>query len=398
MKFRSMILPLTVAMFGMISATAPAQGLLSNSDLDKILAETSSKQIIGLGDVWHTSGGFYKVKAQGIEHLISQGNLRNLAWEESWNSGEMVNSWLKSCQEAPADVVGRLRFIWRSEEIKDLFAWLCTWNQSHPKDQVSFMGFDIQDTWSNAEIIESSLGASQPALVKSIRENCFGASSHSKYEYIASRDYEQLSQALNGSFSTFSQDRDDACRAAMDSLRKEEGQRIDDSRPLFFALASLIGNHKAMTTRIAGNVAQADQIRDSAMFQLLEYAVADYSSTQTAVWTPNYHMATASLGLLGDQISQKFEDQYFPIGLTALQVGFNWPGMSVGMQPPASGADFVEVALANASEFDRYFSIGDAEMANVLNFTLQSDSAPVGRLYRGLIFLQSSPGMTICCQ
>jgi erythromycin esterase-like protein len=269
MNIRKIILALTVAISGTNSAIGLAQGLLSNSDMEKILAETSNKQVIGLGEVFHTSGGFYKVKAQVIQHLISQGNLRNLAWEESWNNGDMVNSWLKSCQEDPADVVGRLRFIWRSEEIKDLFSWLCAWNQGHPEDQVSFMGFDIQDTWSDAEIIERSLGASEPGLVKSIRENCFGASSHSKEEYIASPDYLQLSQALNGTFSTFSKDRDAACRAAVANLRQHDGQR--DNRPLSFALTALIGNHKAMTTRISGNVAQADQTRDSAMFQLLSF-------------------------------------------------------------------------------------------------------------------------------
>lgn len=385
----------TALLCGSISTLSFSEGLLPQADLESIRLEAIGKKIIGLGDIWHTSGGFYKVKAQVIEHLVTHGSLRRLAWEESWNSGEMVNSWLQTCDKDPGEIVGQLRFIWHSEEIKGLFKWLCEWNQSHSDDRVSFVGFDIQDTWSDVAVVESKFGGSNSETVSELKQNCFGASAGTKDAYLASPDYAQLSQAMAGHFSEFPQNRDELCNSSAKELLNATSP---SDRIVKLALTAIAGNHNALVTRIRGKVAEADQLRDATMFSVLESEIEERPDLQSAIWTPNYHMATANLNLLGDLVYGKYGREYLPIGMGTLQVGFNWPAQhAVGMQPPASAADSVEVALASKGLFDRYFSINGPELSPLASNTLQSDSAPIGRLYRGLIFLRSSPGMTICC-
>ncbi len=66
-----------------ISALAFGEEVLPQADLESIRLDTLGKPVVGLGDVWHTSGGFYEVKAQVIEHLITHGTLRRVPSKKS---------------------------------------------------------------------------------------------------------------------------------------------------------------------------------------------------------------------------------------------------------------------------------------------------------------------------
>ena len=50
--------------------------------------------VVGLGEEHHTSDGFYRAKVALIKYLIAEKGFRALAFEESWNSTELINNYL----------------------------------------------------------------------------------------------------------------------------------------------------------------------------------------------------------------------------------------------------------------------------------------------------------------
>lgn len=116
----------------------------STDDLAPLRRMIGKATVVGLGESWHTSGGFYKMKHRIFRDLVENMGFRVFAIESHWVSGEKANRYVQTCEGSPEEAIDLHIAVWESVELRDLVQWMCEWNQAHPDDRVHYFGFDIQ--------------------------------------------------------------------------------------------------------------------------------------------------------------------------------------------------------------------------------------------------------------
>jgi erythromycin esterase-like protein len=116
----------------------------NTDDLAPLRRMIGKATVVGLGESWHTSGGFYKMKHRIFRDLVETMGFRVFAMESHWVSGEKANRYVQTCEGSPEEAIDLHINVFESVELRDLVQWMCEWNQAHPDDRVHYMGFDIQ--------------------------------------------------------------------------------------------------------------------------------------------------------------------------------------------------------------------------------------------------------------
>ncbi len=116
----------------------------SSADLAPLRRMVGKATVVGLGEAWHMSGGFYSMKHRIFRDLVENMGFRVFAIESHWASGEKANRYVQTCEGSPREAIDLHINVWQSEELVDLIQWMCEWNQAHPNDRVHYYGFDIQ--------------------------------------------------------------------------------------------------------------------------------------------------------------------------------------------------------------------------------------------------------------
>lgn len=116
----------------------------SSDDLAPLRRMIGKAKVVGLGESWHLSGGFYKMKHRIFRDLVENMGFRVFAIETHWAAGEKANRYVQTCEGSPEDAIDLHIPVWQSAELSDLVQWMCEWNQAHPDDRVHYYGFDIQ--------------------------------------------------------------------------------------------------------------------------------------------------------------------------------------------------------------------------------------------------------------
>ena len=119
--------------------------LSSTEDLAPLRRMIGKATVVGLGEAWHTSGGFYRMKHRIFRDLVENMGFRVFAIESHWVSGEKADRYVQTCQGSPEEAIDLHIGVWQSVELRDLVQWMCEWNQAHPDDRVHYFGFDIQE-------------------------------------------------------------------------------------------------------------------------------------------------------------------------------------------------------------------------------------------------------------
>ena len=116
----------------------------SSEDLAPLRRMIGKATVVGLGESWHTSGGFYDMKHRIFRDLVENMGFRVFAMESHWASGEKANRYVQTCEGSPDEALDLHIPVWQSVELRNLLQWMCEWNQAHPNDRVHYFGFDIQ--------------------------------------------------------------------------------------------------------------------------------------------------------------------------------------------------------------------------------------------------------------
>ena len=127
----------------------PIASLDFNSSLDDVsffgdLVKDS--KIVALGETVHTNGSFHQANAKLAKFLVERKGFRNLLIETPWYQARFLSQYTKDCS-ASADIVNGLQTIFpqfSSVELSELYSWVHNFNCAHPNDQVTLLGFDIQ--------------------------------------------------------------------------------------------------------------------------------------------------------------------------------------------------------------------------------------------------------------
>src|SRR5712692_3629219 len=117
---------------------------LNSDDLSPLAQLTDGADYIGLGESVHTSGGYYQMKERVIRYLVEHGGVRALAMETPHTRAEVAADFIRTCQGDVLDALRGVFPVFADDHLRDLFLWLCQFNQRNPTDPVVFFGFDEQ--------------------------------------------------------------------------------------------------------------------------------------------------------------------------------------------------------------------------------------------------------------
>lgn len=118
--------------------------LTGTEDLAPLRRMVGKATVVGLGESWHLSGGFYKLKHRIFRDLVETQGFRVFAIETHWAAAEKANRYVQTCEGDPDEALDLHMGVWASVEVRELIQWMCEWNQAHPDDRVHYYGFDIQ--------------------------------------------------------------------------------------------------------------------------------------------------------------------------------------------------------------------------------------------------------------
>ena len=77
----------------------------SSDDLAPLRRMVGKATVVGLGEGWHTSGGFYKMKHRIFRDLVENMGFRAFGIESHWVSGEKANQYVQTCEGSPEEAL-----------------------------------------------------------------------------------------------------------------------------------------------------------------------------------------------------------------------------------------------------------------------------------------------------
>jgi erythromycin esterase-like protein len=132
-----------------------------------------SSSIVALGEANHTNGSFHKAMARAARDLVETKNFRVILLETARLQARILDEYVHDCSNN-ADPIKGLNLIYpqfASVELEQLFLWLREFNCSHLKDQVTIVGFDVQQGWDESDplffdevVLEQFVTSKAPSL------------------------------------------------------------------------------------------------------------------------------------------------------------------------------------------------------------------------------------------
>lgn len=115
------------------------------SAIAPLIAASSSKNIVGLGEPVHGTHAFHPLRVAVTKALIQDQGFRAVGFEIPQAVVFEANNYVQTCQ---GDLKKALQHpfwgTWKDVAVVDLFQWLCAFNQKKPQDPVMVFGFDNQ--------------------------------------------------------------------------------------------------------------------------------------------------------------------------------------------------------------------------------------------------------------
>jgi erythromycin esterase-like protein len=370
----------------------------STEDLAPLRRMIGKATVVGLGESWHTSGGFYNMKHRIFRDLVQNMGFRAFGIESHWVSGEKANRYVQTCEGSPEEALDLHITVWQSVELRDLLQWMCEWNQAHPNDRVHYFGFDIQGGLLGPNVDGSGLIAflgrigipEDHSWVSGIRA-CEGVTVSHPADQIPPEVHQQCMTALTEIEGHFqrngpsieeqtSQDEFDRARLQVLSLKAWQEEVF------------LIG-----TGLEDEDFARGFNKRDEGMAKVFFFLREKYfPRAKTVIWGDNVHVARApgptGLRSMGSHLAARLGRNYVTFALTAYHTGVETgavvcqvreaePG-SVEDRLHALGEDHLLVDLARSSYLrPRVYKMGGA-------FSYQPR-----RQFNGIIFLETAESM-----
>jgi erythromycin esterase len=110
-------------------------------DLDAVSRTARRARIIGLGEPGHGLSEVITLGSRYVRHLVTQGGVRAIAWEEDWTISTRVNDYLAGQRDDLDAILPTLESTWRTAEVRSLLVWLRAYNDTHV-DDVRFAGVE----------------------------------------------------------------------------------------------------------------------------------------------------------------------------------------------------------------------------------------------------------------
>lgn len=307
----------------------PLDGLdagLPYTDLAPLRQILEGAQVVGLGETIHTSGGYYAMKHRLFRFLVEEMGFRAFAMETPWPYAEVTAQYVATCQGTVNNAMRWIFAVWASEETAALLTSMCSWNQTHPDDPITFFGFDTQqpevDGPALIEFLQGiGLEDDDPRIVGLRR--CDGVVT---FEFPVSDEDNEACLAALGAVDALLTELDPS-----DAVQHERAE-VEWAKIRSIGLRAWQGEEyyfdrdfpRAYTSRDRGMATVLQRIRKLKV-----------GSQKTAVWAHNSHIGKGGyqfeergFTVMGDWLSREMGHRYASVALAAAHVETEWPWIS----------------------------------------------------------------------
>jgi erythromycin esterase-like protein len=366
-------------------------------DLEPLRQIVGSAQVVGLGETFHTSGGYYTMKHRVFRFLVQEMGFRAFAFESNWINAEQTARYVATCQGTPEEGAAGLFGVWQSAETADLLEWMCEWNRSHSRvaDKVHFFGFDIQQPEDDGPaLIEFLLGQGleeDDPRILGLRK-CDGVETSVWPKPVPNSTHKACVRAL---------DQVDQLLKRLDPSDAVQPARAAVEWAKINALGLRAWEDEAYYAE--RNPARGYEARDRGMstaFQRIRKLKV--GAAKTAIWAHNSHISKQSrltLGVttMGTFLEKTLRHNYVNIALTSVRPSINWQALGrCGLVPPNN--DSLERRLET---LNLDYAIVDFDFPGATEPFIPDTNMWIGqrpnaprRQYDGAIYLEESPMMT----
>lgn len=289
-----------------------AHALHGETDVDAVLEEIGSADIVLLGEATHGTREFYRFRAELSKRLITERDFDAIAVEADWPDALQVSRYIRSSAASSIDdaqqaLQGFQRFpqwMWRNTETLKLVDWLRLQNmrRSERDGVLGFFGLDLYSLRSSMEAVVRYLSQVDPEAARQARErySCFDhlAEDPQRYGYTANFGMRK--------------DCEDEVIKQLIALTQDAGRLVDggDSEAadeLFFAQqnARVAANAEAYYRAMFQGRDTSWNLRDTHMDETLA-ALQDHIASlrgrpaRIVVWAHNSHIGDASATEMGE--------------------------------------------------------------------------------------------------
>jgi erythromycin esterase-like protein len=312
------------------AVTAPDTGLeiyplagfdpnLPTDDLAPFGTLVGDASVVGIGEGWHTSGGFYMMKHRLFRYLVQEKGFRAFAIESDWEAVERTNTYVQSCAGTAESAISDEIVVWQSTEYADLIRWMCQWNSAHPDpaDKLNAFGFDIQQPDKDGPALDAfmrQLGVPQSDARLQGLKSC-------ELAFGLSHPFGEIPPAVHAT-----------CVDSLDGiesfLQANRTAIVESTSQYAFDIAMLrvvgLRANQQSVFYIRDDFAKGFNYRDVGMaytFQARRAMVA--SGAKTMAWGDNVHVAQnllpdGEVGM-GKHLEDALGDDYVSFGLTAYE-------------------------------------------------------------------------------
>jgi erythromycin esterase-like protein len=346
--------------------------------------------VVGLGESWHTSGGFYLMKDRLFRFMVREKGFRAFAIEDDWEAVERTNTYVQTCAGRVEDAISDEHPFWQSSEYAGMVRWMCEWNRAHPDpaDRLTVFGFDIQQPDRDGPALAAFLRQvgvpESDARMTGLRscEMAFGGFSH-PFGEVPPAVHATCMEALAGIETLLQTD-----RASIVQRTSEEALAIATLR-----LIGLRANQEEIF-EIRDDFAKGFNARDVAMAYAFHARRAMKApGAKTVLWAADIHVAQNPLPFgerpLGSHLDEAFGDDYVSFAITAYE-------SEVPRAPGVCGL----AARTSGSVEERLATYGHATLLAQPRGARDYEVLPMGFFtfhpfadFDGIIFLARSPSM-----
>ena len=374
---------------------------LPQNDLAPLRKILKKADMVGLGETIHTSGGYYAMKHRLVRYLVEEMGFRAFAMETPWPYALTTAQYVATCEGSVNDAMFGIFAVWASTETAGLLTYMCTWNQQHPNDPITFFGFDVQQPEIDGPALIThlqglGLSGTDPRITGLRR--CDGVVDFAYPNQITDADNQACLTAL---------DAIDALLTQLDPSDAVQRNRAD----VEWAKIRSIGVRSWQGSEYYFNTdyPRAFTFRDRGMATVLQrIRTLLVGSQKTAVWAHNFHIGKGGsefeeLGftVMGDWLSRDMGHRYAALALAAAHVEVEWPWISL-CGPVDVHPDSAEARLQQLGE--PYLLVDlDFHGTNPAHPPFLDPEEPIligddwyipREHYDGLVYLENSPSMT----
>lgn len=129
-----------------------------------------NSQVVALGESTHGTHEFFTLKHKLLQYAVEEMGFRVFAIEDHQLIVRKVDTYIKTGEGSAKKSMSGIFGVWNRQEVLDMIIWLREYNIKHPKDMVSFIGFDIQNVNPSIESLKTFLSVQDSEMLTEIKE------------------------------------------------------------------------------------------------------------------------------------------------------------------------------------------------------------------------------------